>query len=196
MLQTCTQCGSCGSGQREHPGSGGSHWKPLTIGLGSLWSGLGPLHWYNFPSGLGALGQAWVRPLAGPPAPQGCTPGAAENKPGVPKPSRQDKFGGCHPQGALGVGTTARAMGRWWGTSNSRSDSFLLHLHPRGHPAIEGALGAVGCPPDLGFALALLAFAPGTGAGTRGGRRSDAGGCAQRGAGRSRGAPGQAGLSC
>lgn len=153
MLQTCTQCGSCRSGQKDHPGWGGSHWEPLTTGLDSLWGGLGPLHWHNFLSGLGASDQARVRPSAGPPAPQGCTPGAAENKPGVPKPSWRDRFGGCYPQGALGMVTT-RPMGRWWGTSNPHSTSPLLHLYPTGHPAIGAGLwglsGAPGpglCPP-------------------------------------------------
>lgn len=186
-------------------GSTGSHWEPLTAGLGSLWGGLSPLHRHSFPGGLCTPDQAQGRPSAGPSAPQSCAPGAAENKPGAPKRSRGGGAGLGDDIPRVPSGWAPR--GRWWGwTSTPRSASPLLLPHlpsaasaPRGDTRLRGG-GSGGCrvSPDRGFAAGMgrILPAPSTGAGMRRGRRSGTEGCGMPGAGGSGGAPrGQAGMS-
>lgn len=185
MLQSCTQCRSHGRGQREHPVCGASHWEPLTAGLGSLWDGLSPLHQHSFPSGLCTPGQVWIWPLAGSHQHPGAVLQALQKtSPGYQNPAGGQVWGAVPPHPPPGsprseVGTTARAAERWWGcTPTPRSASPPPPLRPEGTPGSEGGSGSSRVPLDRDFAPGtgriLLAPAPGTGAGMRGGRRSGA----------------------
>lgn len=64
----------------------GSPWDPSLQVWAARWAE--PPSPAQLPGGVCTQGQAPVMPSVGPSAPQGCRPGAAENKPGVPNRSR------------------------------------------------------------------------------------------------------------